>query len=318
MAPLAKVMPLKVFENGTAYTSDIIEAIEYAASMGTQIVNCSWGSTTDNPALKEAMEDAQQLLFVCAAGNSGANIDESPVYPASFDCENVISVAAVNRNGLLSGFSNYGEASVDIAAPGEDIISTTPSDGYGNMSGTSMAASFVTGEAALLLGMDSNTSAIELKERIINCSDRLSTLTGKIFGSNKINCNNALNNISSDEIIQIQEGIDIQDSLPVNQNSGEFSLYSFPTVEGQFIKVACGDNHAIALKSDGTTTDRTTPVQVSGLIGVIEIACGSIHTIALKNDGTVWAWGDNFYCQLGDGTSKNRSTPVQVSGLIGV
>ena len=69
---------------------------------------------------------------------------------------------------------------------------------------------------------------------------------------------------------------------------------------------------------DGSTTTRSTPVQVSGLSGVIAIAGGDIHSLALKSDGTVWAWGYNYYGQLGDGSTTTRSTPVQVSGLSGV
>jgi len=69
---------------------------------------------------------------------------------------------------------------------------------------------------------------------------------------------------------------------------------------------------------DGTTVDRTTPVEVSGLSGVVAVAAGFAHSLAVKSDGTVWAWGGNWYRQLGDGTTTGRTTPVQVSGLSGV
>jgi CSLREA domain-containing protein len=69
---------------------------------------------------------------------------------------------------------------------------------------------------------------------------------------------------------------------------------------------------------DGTTTNRSAPVQVSGLSGVIAVAAGNGHSLAVRDDGTVWAWGFNGYGQLGDGTTTRRSAPVQVSGLSGV
>jgi hypothetical protein len=101
------------------------------------------------------------------------------------------------------------------------------------------------------------------------------------------------------------------------------------------IAISADSNHTVALKSDGTvwawgdnsngqlgdgtTISRLTPVQVSGLNGVIAISAGGWnHTVALKIDGTVWAWGDNYFGQLGDGTTIGRLTPVQVSGLSGV
>ncbi|MEI2724392.1 MAG: hypothetical protein V9H26_12930 [Verrucomicrobiota bacterium] len=69
---------------------------------------------------------------------------------------------------------------------------------------------------------------------------------------------------------------------------------------------------------DGTTTDKLTPVQVNGLIGITAIAAGSNHSLFLKSDGTVWACGSNSSGQLGDGTNTNRSSPVQVIGLTGI
>lgn len=314
VAPSARVMPLKVFNEGTAYTSDIIEAIEYAEKMGAKIVNCSWGSTVKNPALEEAIKNSN-MLFVCAAGNSGTNIDNNPVYPASLDHPNVISVASVNRNGILSGFSNYGQNSVHVAAPGEEILSTLPGNDYGYMNGTSMSTAFVSGEAALLLSVSEDISPGELKERIINCSDRLPSLTGRVFESRKINCWKAVNNENGGDMIEVPGNGDMPENSPAGQDGDGFSLFS--TVEGQFIAVACGNYHSIALRSDGTVwacgnnnygqlgngtrTDSLTPVQVSGLSDITAIACGGWHSIALKEDGTVWAWGYSFYGQLGIG-----------------
>ncbi|MBU5334082.1 S8 family serine peptidase [Anaerocolumna aminovalerica] len=225
VAPEAKILPLKVFQNGYAYTSDIIAAIEYAEKMGAKIVNCSWGSTENNPALKEAIDNSS-MLFICAAGNNRDDMDLSPVFPAAYDNENIIAVASINSKGILSGFSNYGNTTVDIAAPGERIISTFPGNQYAFTSGTSMAAAFVSGEAALLYSLNEGFNSFEVKERILLSSDRLSSLTGKVLNGNKINCNNAVQNISSNEIIQI-DAIDYHNYSSINSDiNSDYNLYS--------------------------------------------------------------------------------------------
>ncbi len=198
VAPKAKILPLKVFNNGVAYTSDIINAIEYAEKMGVKIVNCSWGNVEYNNSLKEVIEDSE-MLFICAAGNSFEDIDFNPIYPAAFELDNIISVASISQNGNLSSFSNFGEVSVDIAAPGEDILSTLPNNTYGKFSGTSMATAFVSGEAALLLNEFKEKSINEIKNNILESSDRISTLKGRVYRGNKINCSNAVNSINTED-----------------------------------------------------------------------------------------------------------------------
>ncbi|EPR11514.1 S8 family serine peptidase [Ruminiclostridium papyrosolvens] len=333
VAPSAKIMPLKVFNNGTAYTSNIINAIQYAESMGVKIVNCSWGSTVDNMALKEVISNSS-MLFVCSAGNSNTNIDNNPVYPASFNCSNIISVTSVNQYGNISSFSNYGESNVDVAAPGEGILSTLAHNTYGESNGTSMASAFVSGEVAILLSRENTLSAVELKDRIITCSEHLLSLTGKVNGSSKINCKYAVDNITNDEIISFSDTLVTQNNIANQGSTGDINLYSTNTTEGQFVKVAAGGMHSLALSldgtvwafglntygqlGDGTTTNRTSPVQVIGLNGIKEIEIGQHHSLALKNDGTVWTWGLNGCGQLGDGTTIDRTSPVKVNGLSGI
>jgi subtilisin family serine protease len=118
-----KIMPvrfLNAFDTGT--TADAIEAIQYALDNGADIINCSWGSTGYSSALKNVIDNAD-ALFICAAGNAGADTDNVPYYPASFDSPNIISVAATDQNDQMAWFSNYGTVTVDVAAPGVRIYS---------------------------------------------------------------------------------------------------------------------------------------------------------------------------------------------------
>ncbi|TCP31763.1 subtilase family protein [Scopulibacillus darangshiensis] len=125
VAPHVKIMPLKFLGPDGGSTADAITAIEYAKKMGVKLSNNSWGGGYYDDALKSAIEDSG-MLFVASAGNSGMNTDNRPSYPASYDCPNILSVAAVDNTGELASFSNYGVESVDIAAPGVSILSSFP------------------------------------------------------------------------------------------------------------------------------------------------------------------------------------------------
>ena len=137
---------------GGNYVSDsaAIEAIYYANSHNIPILNNSWGGGGYSEILKQAIADYNGLFVAAAGNNYGNNNDLSPVYPASYDLPNVISVASTDASDNLSYFSNYGPNSVHIAAPGSDILSTYLNDTYEYMGGTSMATPYVAGAAALI------------------------------------------------------------------------------------------------------------------------------------------------------------------------
>jgi len=165
-----KIMPLKIFKSfgGAcgASTSDIIMAVNYAASMGVRVSNNSYGSNTASQPEKDAI-GAWKSIFVAAAGNSGQNTDNFPQYPAAYDLPNIISVAATDHNDSMAFFSNFGMTSVDLGAPGVAILSTTPGNTYGILSGTSMSAPHVTGAATLLMAKDPTLTVNEVKWRIL-------------------------------------------------------------------------------------------------------------------------------------------------------
>ena len=173
-----KIMSLKALggSNGSGSTASIIKAIQYAEANGASICNLSLGSTTNDRALYQVMASSS-MLFVVAAGNDGTNSDRTPTYPASYDLENIISVANLNYNGSLHSSSNYGTASVDLAAPGSYILSTTPEDNYSYMTGTSMAAPMVTGAAAMLYSYHEDISLADVKGILLSTVTQLDTLT---------------------------------------------------------------------------------------------------------------------------------------------
>jgi subtilisin family serine protease len=125
----ARIIPVRFLNAfGEGRVSDEIEAINYAVAMGARVINASYGSQGFSRAEYEAIREAglQGVLFVAAAGNRGADNDLSPEYPASYDLDNIISVAATTQRDRLSEFSNFGRFTVDVGAPGENIVTTSP------------------------------------------------------------------------------------------------------------------------------------------------------------------------------------------------
>jgi len=188
-----KIMPLKAFnQNGQGVTSDAIEAIKYANANGASIISNSWGGPEYSEALKDAI-DASPAVVVCAAGNDyGNDNDIHPLYPASYNSTNIISVAATDHNDLLASFSNFGLSSVDLAAPGTDIWSTYLDGNYTYMSGTSMATPHVSGVAALVKSVNQSLTSAQIKNIILSTVDVKSSLSGKVNTSGRLNAYRAV------------------------------------------------------------------------------------------------------------------------------
>lgn len=188
--------------DGYGFTDDAVETIEFlvqakaafAASNGANIrvLNNSWGGGPFSQALNDAivLANANGMLFVAAAGNSGSNNDVAPFYPASYGLPNVLAVAATDSLDQLAGFSNRGATSVHLAAPGVNIASTVPG-GYAYLSGTSMATPHVSGAAALVLSRCSLTTGA-LRQDLLATVDALGSLAGMVSTSGRLNVDRAL------------------------------------------------------------------------------------------------------------------------------
>lgn len=315
-APNAKILPLKVFEGGTAYTSDIIEAIMYAENMGADVVNCSWGCTDENAALKEAIADSR-MTFVCAVGNNRLDLNETPIYPACYNLNNIVSVTSVNNDGGLSYFSNYGN--VDIAAPGRDVEGIFPENTTGVLSGTSISAAYVTG--AIAAGF---TAGEETVNRLYSSADKLANLQETVKDGKRVNLENLLNNITISEVIDINPEEDFNTEGYTRTPSENWEL--FTALDN--VSVSVGREYIAVLKSNGTVwtwgnnnygqlgignyNNTTVPQQVSSVKNVKEISAGDHHMLVLTNDNIAYSWGYNLEGTLGNGSKTNSNVPVKM------
>jgi thermitase len=180
-----RLMPVKVVhDRGWATTATMVAGLRYALANGARIVNMSLNGPDASQALDDAIRQAERqgVLVVTSAGNDAADRDRVPSYPASVNSRAVITVASTNRAGALAPTSAYGRDSVDIAAPGEKVLASDLSDRFGARSGTSFAAAYVTGAAALVAAARPGASGRRLRAALLDSARRGDSTRGAIAG----------------------------------------------------------------------------------------------------------------------------------------
>ncbi|MFQ5751059.1 MAG: S8 family peptidase [bacterium] len=189
------ILPMKFLgADGSGPTDDAVDAIIYGTNLGAKVLSNSWGGGGRSQALEDAIKFANDhgVIFVAAAGNESTDNDRFPSYPANYEVANVISVAASTSSDNLAGFSNRGEKTVDLAAPGSNILSTIARNRYESLSGTSMATPHVSGAAALVWAQYPGLTMRQIMIRILGSVDRNSSFAGKVATGGRLNVNRAL------------------------------------------------------------------------------------------------------------------------------
>lgn len=190
-----KIMAIKFLgDDGSGSLEQAIKSIDYATKMNVDLMSNSWGGGGRSEALFEAIKRASDagIVFTAAAGNSSSNNDTSKSYPASYETDNMVAVAATTAQNTLASFSSYGKNSVHIAAPGHNILSTIPKAKYDVYSGTSMATPHVSGVIGLLLAKEGRMDLLALRDRILYTGVPVTALRGKTMSASRIDAYNLL------------------------------------------------------------------------------------------------------------------------------
>lgn len=198
VSPKVSLMILKYYDakgSDINNLSNTVRSIDFAVNHNCNIINYSGGGLAPSPEERAAIERANKkgILFVAAAGNERSDSDKRKYYPADYGLPNILSVTAINQEKHVLSSSNYGEKTVDIAAPGNDIISTLPNGQYGTMTGTSQATAFATGVAALVMANNSNLRRAEqIAKYLTKTGDDDEKLAGKTRYRKRLNAYKAL------------------------------------------------------------------------------------------------------------------------------
>jgi subtilisin family serine protease len=277
----SSIMALKFLNaGGMGSDSDAVRAVNYATMMKTtygvnvELTNNSWGGGGFVQDLYNAINASGNagMLFVAAAGNGGSdgigdNNDVTPFYPASYDLDNIISVAATDARDTRASFSNYGATSVDLAAPGVTIYSTLRSGGYGYLSGTSMATPYVSGVAALGWSTAPTATAAQVRSAIFAGVDPIPSLSGVVATGGRLNARNTLNLLFSGPNVTLSLA-----GSPMGEDGGVATVTAtLSAVSSQDVTVNLGFTGTASYPADYTRSATSIVIPAGSLSGSMSL-----------------------------------------------
>jgi hypothetical protein len=285
VAPKAKLLPLKAFHSdGTGYLSDILRAIYYAIQNGANVINMSFSFTTSSTELDSALLAANQSALICGA-SVGNNGQKEVVYPAALQSA-VMGVASTNQQDMRSSFSNYGDAIVWVAAPGEGIVTTYPFSTYAAGWGTSFSAPFVSGGSALLLSKQAKTNQSQAAAAVAHAVP-----IGPDMGNGRLDIVQALQTLSPADF-----------SLSLNPTSATISAGQAATYT-LTVAPSSGFNQTVSLSCSGfpaastcvitppsITLDGTNSATATVIVQTTVRAAAALGGISPPVTGTALAW----------------------------
>ena len=175
------MMAVRAFEAEMTEVDNILAAFDYVLNFPrVRIINASWGDEEMNEAMRDAIASMEEsILIITSSGNDGVSLDDTPMYPSSYNLDNVVSVAAIDTLGELASFSNFGSM-VTLAAPGKSVVTTSapPDEAYTQVQGTSYATPRVSGAAALLMAEYPNLTPAQVKQLLLSASRATAELSG--------------------------------------------------------------------------------------------------------------------------------------------